>query len=66
MSRKSKTKERVRDAIVEEAKKRVAGHYSGHLKNGSFYDIELTVENFIMDMTLELDFIGITEKDTDA
>ncbi len=56
MNKEARMKESIRDAIVEEAKRRVAGQYVGWLENGSFYDIELTVDNFIMDITLELKY----------
>ena len=49
--------EEVYKALVEEAKRRVTGHYSGYLSNGDSYEIDLTLEDFTMDMKLELEVI---------
>ncbi len=62
MSKAARTKASVHRAIVEEARNRVAGHYSGYLRNGSFYDIEVTVDDFTMDMTLELEGTGLVPR----
>ena len=44
-------------AIVEEAKRRVTGHYSGYLSNGDSYEIDMTLEDFDMDMHMEIEVI---------
>ena len=45
-------------AITEKAKERIIGSYSGHLSNGDSYKVDLTLlENFTMDMNLELTII---------
>ena len=47
----------VRARIVQEAKARVTGHYSGYLSNGDEYSIDLTLTDFEMDMDMELEII---------
>ena len=49
--------EEVYKAIVEEAKRRITGYYSGYLSNGNSYEVDLTLEeDFTMDMDLEIEF----------
>ena len=46
----------IRAAIIEEAKQRITGYYSGYLSNGNSYEVDLALEDFTMDMTLEIEF----------
>ena len=49
----------IKEAIVEQAKHRILGHYSGTLSNGDEYDVEIdTLDDFEMGIDMDITVVS--------
>lgn len=48
----------IREGILDQAKRRILGHYAGTLSNGDEYDVDMTeVSDFEMDIDIDITVI---------